>query len=366
MAYERALGSRLALEGELNGFAGQIVNENPPNAPSTTDYQRTHLDNTRGIASVRTRLDLSNGLAAVVGGEYREENVDRLDDSNSGGFGGVTEVNETIHSRALYAQSHLEWKERAQVDAGIRLEDHSRYGSYGVPRVSVGLALPKTGVRLRGGYGRAFTAPTLTDLFYPGYGSPTLRPERSRTWEAGADGSWLEGKVTARATWYTTKFRDLITSNSFFVADNVGSARIEGEDYSLRFAATPKIWVEGRAAHLQSKNLVTGARLPKRPDWRAGASVQAEARPGLTALADFWWSASMLDPFVFIDADGRILSGDTPERASLDLGLNASLKRWIPADLRFRVENALDRKYSDVKGFPALGRAFRVGLTVNP
>ena len=366
MAYERALGSRLALEGEVNGFAGQIVNENPPNAPSTTDYQRTHLDNTRGIASVRTRLDLSNGLAAVVGGEYREENVDRLDDSNSGGFGGVTEVNETIHSRALYAQSHLEWKERAQVDAGIRLEDHSRYGSYGVPRVSVGLALPKTGVRLRGGYGRAFTAPTLTDLFYPGYGSPTLRPERSRTWEAGADGSWLEGKVTARATWYTTKFRDLITSNSFFVADNVGSARIEGEDYSLRFAATPKIWVEGRAAHLQSKNLVTGARLPKRPDWRAGASVQAEARPGLTALADFWWSASMLDPFVFIDADGRILSGDTPERASLDLGLNASLKRWIPADLRFRVENTLDRKYSDVKGFPALGRAFRVGLTVNP
>ena len=366
MAYERAFGARLAVEGEVNGFAGQIVNENPPNPPSTTDYQRTHLDNTRGIASVRGRLDLSNGVAAVVGGEYREENVDRLDDSNSGGFGGVTEVNEAVSSRALYAQSHLEWKERAQVDAGIRLEDHSRYGSYGVPRVSAGLTVPRTGVRLRGGYGRAFTAPTLTDLFYPGYGSPTLRPERSRTWEAGADGSWLEGKVTARATWYTTKFRDLITSNSFFVADNVGSARIEGEDYALRFAATPKIWVEGRAAHLLSQNLVTGGRLPKRPEWRAGASVQAEARPGLTALADFWWSASMLDPFVFIDADGRILSGDTPERASMDLGVNASLARFFPADLRVRVENALDRKYSDVKGFPALGRAFRVGLTVNP
>jgi len=366
MAYERAIGARLAVEGEVNGFAGQIVNENPPNPPSTTDYQRTHLDNTRGMATVRGRLDLSNGAAAVVGGEYREENVDRLDDSNSGGFGGVTEVNESIHSRALYAQSHLEWKERAQMDAGIRLEDHARYGSYGVPRVSVGIAVPKTGIRLRGGYGRAFTAPTLTDLFYPGYGSPTLRPERSRTWEAGADGSWLEGKVTARATWYTTRFRDLITSNSFFVADNIGSARLEGEEYALRYAASPRLWVEGRAAHLLSKNLVTGGRLPKRPDWRAGASVQAEARPGLTALADFWWSASMLDPFVFIGADGQVLSGDTPERASLDLGLNASLARWIPADLRARVSNVLDRKYSDVKGFPALGREVRIGLTLNP
>ena len=61
-----------------------------------------------------------------------------------------------------------------------------------------------------------------------------------------------------------------------------------------------------------------------------------------------------------------MLSGDTPERASLDLGVNASLSRWIPADVRLRVDNALDRRYSDVKGFPALGRAFRVGLTVNP
>jgi vitamin B12 transporter len=366
VGYERPVGAHVALEAEVNGFAGQIENQNPPNAPSTTDFQRTHLDNSRGMASVRSRLDLATWAAAVLGAEYREESVDRLDDSNSGGFGGVTEVNEGIHSRALYGQSHLEWRERVLLDAGIRLEDHSRYGSYGVPRVSLGVVVPRTGVKLRGGYGRAFTAPTLTDLFYPGYGSPTLKPERSRTWEAGADGSWREGRVTARATWYTTRFRDLIQSNSFFVADNVGSARVEGEEYAARYAPLTKVWVEGRAAHLLGKNLVTGGRLAKRPEWRAGGSVEAGPFRGVTALADFWWSASMLDPFVFVDADGRILSGDTPERASLDLGVNASLARWIPADMRLRVENALDRRYSDVKGFPDLGRSFRVGLTVNP
>ena len=66
------------------------------------------------------------------------------------------------------------------------------------------------------------------------------------------------------------------------------------------------------------------------------------------------------------DADGRVLSGDTPERTSLDLGINASLARFVPVDLRVRLENALDRKYADVKGFPARGRAIRVGLTLNP
>jgi vitamin B12 transporter len=366
VAYERALGARVALEGEISGFAGQIENQNPPNPPSTTDYQRTHLDNSRGIASVRGKLNLTSWAQAVLGAEYRAESVDRLDDSNSGGFGGVTDVAEDIQSRSLYAQSHLEWRERVLLDTGIRLDDHSRYGAYGVPRVSLGFHLREAGLKLRGGFGRAFTAPTLTDLFYPGYGSPTLKPERSRTWEAGADGSWLEGRITAKATWYTTRFRDLIQSNSFFVADNVGSARIEGEEYAARFHASPRLSVEARAAHLLGKNLDTGARLAKRPQWRAGASVEAETAHGLVAVADFWWSASMLDPFVFVDADGRVLSGDTPERSSLDLGINASLARWAPVELRLRVENALDRQYADVKGFPTLGRAFRVGVTANP
>jgi len=366
VAYERPVGARFGLEAEVSGFAGQIENQNPPNPPSTTDYQRTHLDNSRGIASIRGRAEVAPWAAALVGAELRSESVDRLDDSNSGGFGGVTEVNRDIQSRALFVQTHLEWRERGLLDAGVRLEDHSLFGSYGVPRVSAGFLLPRVGVKLRGGYGRAFTAPTLTDLYYPGYGSPTLKPERSRTWEAGADGSWREGRLTARATWFTTRFRDLIQSNSFFVADNVGSARIEGEEYAVGALPAPRVHVEARAAHLLGENLVTGARLAKRPEWRAGGSLEAGPFRGITALADFWWTASMLDPIVFVDADGQVLSGDTPERASLDLGVNASLTRWIPADLRVRVDNALDRRYSDVKGFPALGRSFRVGVTVAP
>src|SRR5439155_27103718 len=110
-------------------------------------------------------------------------------------FGGVTSVVEDVPSRSLFAQAHFEWGGRVALDPGIRLEDHSRFGSYRIPRVALGVHFPGTGIKLRGGYGRAFVAPTLTDLFYPGFGSPTLRPERSRTWEAGVDGSWLEGRA---------------------------------------------------------------------------------------------------------------------------------------------------------------------------
>ena len=35
------------------------------------------------------------------------------------------------------------------------------------------------------GYGTAFKAPTFNELYYPFFGNPDLRPESSRTWEAG-------------------------------------------------------------------------------------------------------------------------------------------------------------------------------------
>jgi outer membrane cobalamin receptor len=71
----------------------------------------------------------------------------------------------------------------------------------------------------------------------------------------------------------------------------------------------------------------------------------------------------MVDPFNFYDVDGRYLSGDTPGYASLDLGAVVSLATWVPAELRLKVGNALDRNYSEVKGFPARGRAVTAGVT---
>ena len=70
----------------------------------------------------------------------------------------------------------------------------------------------------------------------------------------------------------------------------------------------------------------------------------------------------MRDPFDFVDTEGRFLNGDTPGYASLDLGATASLARWIPAEARVRLTNALDRRYQEVKGYPAPGRRITVGI----
>jgi vitamin B12 transporter len=359
----RAVGPRARIEGEVSGLSGRIENRNEPDAAGG-DYQRTTLDSRRGIASLRVRLAGAPGAVALLGAEYRTEHVTRDDESRFGGFPDSTRVDEGIFTRALYVQGHAEALGRLFADAGIRAEDHSRYGAYGVPRIAVGVAAPEAGMRFRGGFGRAFTAPTLTDLYYPGYGSPDLRPERSRTWEAGVDGAWFQDRVRVHATWHTTRFTDLIQSNSFYRAGNIGRARIEGEEYALELAPGRRLAAAVWAARLVTWNLAAGGALPKRPAWRTGAHARWSPAGGASLRAAWRWVDSVLDPFDFVAADGRLLAGPTPGYAVLDLGGSLSLSRYAPVELSLRVDNALDRAYSEVKGYPARGRALTLGLSV--
>ena len=359
VAYTRALARRVSLEGEVSAFGGRIAYENRPDTTGG-DFVDTHLDNARGIASLRARVGGANA-ELLLGADYREERVTRADDSRYGGFPSISDVDRQVHTRSLYAQAHADGQ-FVIVDAGVRLDDHSRYGAYGVPRVAVAVPIRRAGVKLRAGYGRAFTAPTLSDLYYPFYGSETLRPERSRTWEAGVDGSWLRDVLGVRVTWHSTRFRDLIQSNSYFTADNIGRARIEGGEASVRIAPTRRWSLGATAARLVTKNLDGGGPLAKRPGWRGGVTADLAPVSWGTASASLQWTDSMRDPFDFVDTEGRFLNGDTPGYASLDLGATASLARWIPAEARVRLTNALDRRYQEVKGYPAPGRRITVGI----
>jgi vitamin B12 transporter len=364
-SYTLAVAPRASMEAELSGFAGRIENRNEPSGGSG-DYQRTSLDNARGTAALRARVAAGGRTQAVLGAEYRSERVDRDDDSRYGGLGSPTRVREGIHSRSLYAQGHAEAAGRLFADGGIRLEDHARHGAYGVPRVALALALPEGGLRIRGGYGRAFTAPTLSDLFYPGYGSPSLRPERSRTWEAGLDGSWIGGRLQARATWHSTRFQDLIQSNSLYVAENIGRARIEGEEISVAAKPHHRIGLTAWAAHLSTKNLDAGGPLPKRPSWRTGARADVVPARDASLSVSWRWVDPVLDPFEFVDAAGRFLAGPVAGHAVLDLAATLPLGHGIPGDLHLRLANALDREYQEVKGYPAAGRTLTAGLSVRP
>ena len=89
-------------------------------------------------------------------------------------------------------------------------------------------------------YGTGFRAPTFNDLYYPGYGNPSVQPEKSKNTEAGLhyERSDLEGHIVA----FSNSISNLIqVSNSpncpvgtgyFGCASNVSSANITGASIS--------------------------------------------------------------------------------------------------------------------------------------
>ena len=74
----------------------------------------------------------------------------------------------------------------------------------------------------------AFNAPTFNQLYFPGFGSPGLQPERASSRDFGAQ--WHSGPHLLRLTRFRTDYNDLIVAATVapFLAINVSKARVNG------------------------------------------------------------------------------------------------------------------------------------------
>ena len=191
----------------------------------------------------------------------------------------------------------LEWTGSARAlswQSDLRRDDSSDFGAVTTGRLGASLKL-MPGLRLRALAGTTFRAPSFNDLYYPGYGVSSLRPERGQSMEMGLD--WSADSASASATVYRNRVRDLVgyESNparcpaggaySFGCAGNTGRAQLQGA--TLSAAQRLGAWaLKTQLDFLEARDRDTGQRLARRAahqatlgadwsagDWRAGASL---------------------------------------------------------------------------------------------
>ena len=256
-----------------------------------------------------------------------------------------------------------------------RIEDHLRVVQFGgairasdVSRVQnspqLGATLrPVRGFELRANWADASRPPDFTELFGNQgsvLGNPTLREERSENWDAGGrvearrEGSAL--MASAEYAHFVSHARDLIlyvrNSQSSVKAQNVSSARIEGDELSLRLATPWRVDASAGVTWEDARDTGTfaawrGKRLPQRP------ARQLEAR--LDAALGAFRAA----------ADLQLLEGNALDRYNRYLEASRTLVgaslSWARArsPLRLTLEgtNLGDRRVSDIGGFPLPGRS---------
>ena len=212
-------------------------------------------------------------------------------------------------------------------------------------------------LKLRGSYGTAFNAPSFLDLYGVGsgyVGNPTLQPERSQGWDMGADFYAPGDQGTLSFSWFQTDFENLIVDN-FNVdpatTENVGKAR---ETAARRESRVP----DGAGLHPPYEAFPTPAwrrrtsrtrLLQRRPHYEAGVDLWSELGRGFSLGMSAGWVGTRAD----VDAQ----TFDTVYDPSYDVvRVYAALKISHHLTLNVRVENALNRTYEPVNGYPALGR----------
>ncbi|MBI4635175.1 MAG: TonB-dependent receptor [Candidatus Rokubacteria bacterium] len=330
--------------------------QDPPPPPPPTD---TFAD-TPGDSQTNTRRREFELLSSfrpakwntfTVGGEHRNERGE-----SRGAF------SEEINTVSLFGQDEIRLFDRVILGGGLRWEDNDVFGSEVTPRVSAAILIKETGTRLRGGWGKGFRAPTINDLFFPGFGNPDLKPERSESYEVGADQKLWENRLRFGATYFHNEFSNLIQftfdpATFAFLPENVSGARSQGVETYLELDPLDWVTLFVNYTFTDTRDTTTGLDLRRFPRhaWSTGVTVTPVDRLSL------WTKA-----YVVSSQLESAFAGRNPGYHRMDVGGTYRLLGRVGAmqklELTARVENLTDEKYEEALGFPALGFNAMVGL----
>jgi vitamin B12 transporter len=238
----------------------------------------------------------------------------------------------------------------------VRRDNSSVYGGVTTGRLGWGMDVG-AGWRVRALAGTTFRAPSFNDLYFPGYGVSSVRPEKGRSVEAGV--SWRAAASEASVTIYQNKVRDQIgyqpdatfcpasAGYEYGCAANVSRARLTGATLAAS-TRSGGLTLRANADVLDAKDADTGTRLPRR-------AAHQESFTADYAIGAWNFSAALLAVGSRPDA-GVVLSG----YQTLDLRTTWRVApQWL---LEAKLLNATNRNIEPVRDFQALGRQAWVGV----
>ena len=285
---------------------------------------------------------------------------------------------EVPRSRVEVAEAYVQddWQvgENTGVVGGARYQWHSRFGSHLAPKISLSQRLAP-GLKVRASYGEGYRVPSLKELHFVfdhsnlGYkvlGTPSLRPERSRGVNLGAEFAPVE-EVGMRLNFFHNRLRNLIQtvfdpgqssgSVAIYAYDNVGRASTRGIELGMNARIGDRLSINGGYTYLRARDHGAQVDLPGRPRHalraRGAWATPAQGRMEVKLRRD---SA------VWSDAEATLRS---PASSAWDL--NAEQPLPGPLSLRLGIENLFDSRRSperpgDLRS--PRGRVLRGGLRV--
>ncbi|MGA7171338.1 MAG: TonB-dependent receptor [Candidatus Sulfotelmatobacter sp.] len=276
-----------------------------------------------------------------------------------------------------YLQQQFTWGRLSAV-AGGRFVHSSVFGNTGVPRIALTLLVRHGGetlsaTRLRFSYATGYKEPRLEETFAGAPYSvpnPGLKPERVRAFEAGIEQNFFRGKYVFNATYFNNLFHDQINyetvNPSTFVGEyfNVNQSFAQGTEAEVQAKLRSRLLLD--AAYTYTSTEILSNPAPIDSQYNPGQPLLRRPKHSATTLLSYLgnrWGANLSGSFVGRRPDDDFYGFNINHAAGYT---RADLGGWYAFNSRItayaNVENALDRRYNEVVGYPALPINFRAGL----
>jgi len=325
-------------------------------------------------------------LQTTLGYEFEDENGSFnstfVNTDPNGNFGhGFTHGLRLNH--ALFAQQRIT-RGRWSLVAGLRYVNNDSFGSRVVPRGAITFLAWRggevfSGTRLRFAYGQAIKEPTFQESFgitglFPADPNPDLRAEENRSYEAGFEQGLFNNRYALSAVYFNNQFRNQIEFttnpvdfNGFFL--NLNRSFAQGAELEFKGKITNRVSLDSAYNYTSTQILEAPLCTPQNfcsPLFFAGEPLLRRPRHSGSLLLNYFgtrWGASLGGSFIGRRPDSDFLGlgfDHSPGYARVDFGGWYAIHPRVTAYVN--VQNALDKQYEEVVGYPALGINFRAGL----
>jgi len=310
-----------------------------------SSYGDSPLRNVREILDWQNTWEVSPQLEVVAGTNFEHSRY-TVDGARS-----------TDRLGADYLSTTFRPEKTLTFTAGLRYDDYKSVGSATTYRLGAAWN-PAPSTKVHATFGTGFSAPGSDDRYgVPSFDqlpNPEIQPEKSNGWDVGVSEDFSDGKATVDVTYFRNHYKNLFQWQYLDPTENpededpfaghtvnIARATTDGVEVSISAQLAPQWKLRGAYTYLDATDNTAGQRLGRRPRNVADADAIFQANAVWTVGVGVHWVADQVDGV-----------GEFPDYTTARVFTSWAVRKdWL---IKLRLENALDRHYEEVRGYPAL------------
>ena len=272
---------------------------------------------------------------------------------------GPTFISDHTDETAGFAEATLTPVENLIFVAGGRYDHFNQFGGIWTYRFAGSYKIEKTNTILHSSVGTGFSPPSSQDKIFGN--NFDLKPEEDFGWDVGIRQELWQNRVDVGLTYFHNDLSNVIGFNGLFDTLNLGAAETQGLEAELHAQPIPNLiftaaytYLEAEKTSSKDVSQLQGARLPRRP--------RNEVYVSATYL---WWKRlRTVVEAKFVNAREELNFGgpnfDIEDYSFVNIAAEYEVTPHF--SVFGRIDNLTNEHYSEVFGFPALGRAAYGGV----